>query len=420
MAFPAGAGWRRKTGKPVPIGSGQHGGWGPGRDTAVPDRSTMAGARRARPRHVRRAWSTSRPPSTSFPRPADRQALDGSRLCGSGDDGRDRDPDRGIHQRERSPSGRCIATGKPCQALLAKSRGRSRKSGHWAPTRVPRCWASDLTRPDCRGRPRRDVPRLRRAQRAGGAATQALKPSQATRPRRSRLFGTGNPGPQHNTALRHPGMPADPLPLQPGSLSRRPPLHPRRGLAHRPFERHAAAQGHASCTPSRLPDQRRRHAVRQHGGGLRGAAAPRPAERIAALMAIHVYQSSHSARKLMGAVGRQQGARAQRRCCIRWCAPIRRTAASRSTSTRSASRASSASTTRRRCRCSTSCSSTPRPSASSTAMRWQPGDLVIWDNRCLLHKANGDYDMDADALSLSRPAARHARCRLSRAGSRSS
>ncbi|MGE0226774.1 MAG: TauD/TfdA dioxygenase family protein [Acetobacteraceae bacterium] len=26
--------------------------------------------------------------------------------------------------------------------------------------------------------------------------------------------------------------------------------------------------------------------------------------------------------------------------------------------------------------------------------RWQPGDLVIWDNRCLLHKANGDYDMN--------------------------
>ncbi len=25
---------------------------------------------------------------------------------------------------------------------------------------------------------------------------------------------------------------------------------------------------------------------------------------------------------------------------------------------------------------------------------WKPGDLVIWDNRCLLHKANGDYDMD--------------------------
>jgi taurine dioxygenase len=25
--------------------------------------------------------------------------------------------------------------------------------------------------------------------------------------------------------------------------------------------------------------------------------------------------------------------------------------------------------------------------------RWHPGDLVMWDNRCLLHKANGDYDM---------------------------
>jgi taurine dioxygenase len=25
--------------------------------------------------------------------------------------------------------------------------------------------------------------------------------------------------------------------------------------------------------------------------------------------------------------------------------------------------------------------------------RWQTGDLVRWDNRCLLHKANGDYDM---------------------------
>lgn len=24
--------------------------------------------------------------------------------------------------------------------------------------------------------------------------------------------------------------------------------------------------------------------------------------------------------------------------------------------------------------------------------RWQPGDLTLWDNRCLLHKANGDYD----------------------------
>ena len=26
--------------------------------------------------------------------------------------------------------------------------------------------------------------------------------------------------------------------------------------------------------------------------------------------------------------------------------------------------------------------------------KWRVGDLVMWDNRCLLHKANGDYDMD--------------------------
>lgn len=25
--------------------------------------------------------------------------------------------------------------------------------------------------------------------------------------------------------------------------------------------------------------------------------------------------------------------------------------------------------------------------------RWRPGDLVMWDNRCLLHKATADYDM---------------------------
>ena len=26
--------------------------------------------------------------------------------------------------------------------------------------------------------------------------------------------------------------------------------------------------------------------------------------------------------------------------------------------------------------------------------KWEAGDLVLWDNRCLLHKANGDYDMN--------------------------
>jgi taurine dioxygenase len=26
--------------------------------------------------------------------------------------------------------------------------------------------------------------------------------------------------------------------------------------------------------------------------------------------------------------------------------------------------------------------------------KWQPGDVVIWDNRCLMHKANGDYPIE--------------------------
>lgn len=26
--------------------------------------------------------------------------------------------------------------------------------------------------------------------------------------------------------------------------------------------------------------------------------------------------------------------------------------------------------------------------------KWEPGDFVMWDDRCLLHKANGDYDMN--------------------------
>ena len=25
--------------------------------------------------------------------------------------------------------------------------------------------------------------------------------------------------------------------------------------------------------------------------------------------------------------------------------------------------------------------------------KWEVGDFVVWDNRTLMHKANGDYDM---------------------------
>ncbi len=30
--------------------------------------------------------------------------------------------------------------------------------------------------------------------------------------------------------------------------------------------------------------------------------------------------------------------------------------------------------------------------------RWRPGDIVIWDNRCTMHKANADYPQGARRL----------------------
>ena len=26
--------------------------------------------------------------------------------------------------------------------------------------------------------------------------------------------------------------------------------------------------------------------------------------------------------------------------------------------------------------------------------KWRYGDLVVWDNRCTMHRANADYDID--------------------------
>jgi taurine dioxygenase len=36
-------------------------------------------------------------------------------------------------------------------------------------------------------------------------------------------------------------------------------------------------------------------------------------------------------------------------------------------------------------------------SATSTASAWRAGDLVIWDNRTVLHKANGDVPTEERA-----------------------
>ena len=114
--------------------------------------------------------------------------------------------------------------------------------------------------------------------------------------------------------------------------------------------------------------------------------------RIDGLRAIHVYQSRHSERKLM-ALSEAARRACRMRCCIRWCARIRRAGASRSTSIRSASRGSSG------WRRDEALSLLDELLAHATQPQyeyrhqWRPGDMVMWDNRCLLHKANGDYDM---------------------------
>lgn len=120
-------------------------------------------------------------------------------------------------------------------------------------------------------------------------------------------------------------------------------------------------------------------ALPDHGGdtqfaNMAAAHAALPAalqERIAGLMAIHVYQSSHSARKLMtlSDAGRERVPNAVLHPLVR---THPETGARSIYVNPSASKASSASTTGRPCRCSSSCSRTPRRSASSTATAGSP------------------------------------------------
>jgi taurine dioxygenase len=115
-------------------------------------------------------------------------------------------------------------------------------------------------------------------------------------------------------------------------------------------------------------------------------------ERIAGLMAIHVYQSSHSARKLMGLpetakervpnavlhpVVRTHPENGRRSIYIN---PIRIEGIVGIDHREALPLLDEllAFATRE---------------AFQYRHEWRPGDLVLWDNRCLLHKANGDYDM---------------------------
>ena len=114
--------------------------------------------------------------------------------------------------------------------------------------------------------------------------------------------------------------------------------------------------------------------------------------RIAGLKAIHVYQSRHSARKLMGLpeAARERVPEAVEHPVVR-------------THPESGRKAIYINPIRIE-----GIAGMPEPEALSLLdellahatqerfqyrHRWRPGDVVMWDNRALLHKANGDYDM---------------------------
>jgi taurine dioxygenase len=115
-------------------------------------------------------------------------------------------------------------------------------------------------------------------------------------------------------------------------------------------------------------------------------------ERIAGLMAIHVYQSSHSARKLMGLpeTAKERVPNAVLHPMVRthpengrqsiYINPIRIEGILGMDHREALPLLDEllAFTTQE---------------AFQYRHEWRPGDLVLWDNRCLLHKANGDYDM---------------------------
>ncbi len=115
-------------------------------------------------------------------------------------------------------------------------------------------------------------------------------------------------------------------------------------------------------------------------------------QRIAGLRAVHVYQSSHSARKLMGLAPEARAAvpEAVLHPIVRthpengrkglYINPIRIESIPGMDEPEALALLD------------TLLDHATQP-AFVYRHRWQAGDLAMWDNRCLLHKANGDYDM---------------------------
>jgi taurine dioxygenase len=115
-------------------------------------------------------------------------------------------------------------------------------------------------------------------------------------------------------------------------------------------------------------------------------------DRIAELMAIHVYQSSHSARKLMGLPET-----AKERVPNAVLHPVVRThpESERKSIFINPIRIEGilGMDHREALPLLEELLAFGTQDAFQYRHEWRPGDLVMWDDRCLLHKANGDYDM---------------------------
>jgi taurine dioxygenase len=116
-------------------------------------------------------------------------------------------------------------------------------------------------------------------------------------------------------------------------------------------------------------------------------------QRLAPLMAIHVYQSSHSARKLMAL---PEAAKERVRNAVLHPLVRRHPESGRNSIYINPIRIEGIVGLDHREALPLLATLLEHATQERFQYRhaWQPGDLVIWDNRCLLHKANGDYDMN--------------------------
>ena len=116
--------------------------------------------------------------------------------------------------------------------------------------------------------------------------------------------------------------------------------------------------------------------------------------RIDALKAVHVYLSKYSPRAAEAAERGQPQGLCRRRGCIRWCGCIPTTAARRCSSTRCGSKSIVGMPDDEALDLVAELMTHATQQKYEYRHQWRYGDMVIWDNRSVMHKANPDYDMN--------------------------